>query len=178
MNAQAKPEIGSPHPDLTMGVSLNAAYKGFDISVTTYGSFGNDVVRSWRKNTDSQFENYTTEAFEYWHGEGTSNKYPMLKPGNIGANWQQVSDIYVEDASYFRIQNVTVGYDFANFLKKTPFQQFRVYFAAQNLLTFTKYKGMDPENGKAIGSEAWVTGVDVGNYPQPRTYLVGVNVKF
>ena len=178
INDKDKTEIGSPHPDFTMGFGFNAAYKGFDLSVTTYGSFGNDVVRSWRKNTDSQFENYTTEAFEYWHGEGTSNKYPMLKPGNIGVNWQQVSDIYVEDASYFRIQNVTVGYDFATFLKNTPFNQFRVYFAAQNLLTFTGYKGMDPENGKAIGNESWVTGVDVGNYPQPRTYMVGVNVKF
>ena len=178
VNAEDKTEIGSPHPDLTMGLSLKAAYKGFDISVTTYGSFGNDVVRSWRKNTDSQFENYTTEVFDYWHGEGTSNKYPMLKPGNIGANWQQVSDIYVEDATYFRIQNITIGYDFSNFLKKTPFQQLRVYFAAQNLLTFTGYKGMDPENGKAIGSESWVTGVDVGNYPQPRTYMLGVNIKF
>lgn len=178
VNDLDKTEIGSPHPDFTAGLSLNAAYKGFDLSVTTYGSFGNEVVRSWRKNTDSQYENYTTEAFEYWHGEGTSNKYPMLKAGNIGANWQQVSDIYVEDASYFRIQNVTVGYDFANFLKRTPFSQFRVYFAAQNLLTFTSYKGMDPENGKAIGNESWVTGVDVGNYPQPRTYMVGVNIKF
>ena len=178
INDDDKTNIGSPHPDITMGFGFNLGYKGFDLSVTTYGSFGNEVVRSWRKNTDSQFENYTTEAFEYWHGEGTSNKYPMLKAGNIGVNWQQVSDIYVEDASYFRIQNVTVGYDFANFLKKTPFNQFRVYFAAQNLLTFTGYKGMDPENGKAIGSESWVTGVDVGNYPQPRTYMVGVNVKF
>ena len=171
--------MGSPHPDFTLGASLNLAYKGFDFSVTTYGSFGNEVVRSWRKNTDSQFENYTTEAFNYWHGEGTSNKYPMLKPGNIGVNWQQVSDIYVEDATYFRIQNVTLGYDFASLLKSTsPFSQLRVYFAAQNLLTFTNYKGMDPENGIAIGNESWVTGVDVGNYPQPRTYLVGVNLKF
>ena len=174
-----KTELGSPHPDFTLGASLNLAYKGFDFSVTTYGSFGNEVVRSWRKNTDSQFENYTTEVFNYWHGEGTSNKYPMLKPGNIGVNWQQVSDIYVEDATYFRIQNVTLGYDFASLLKSTsPFSQLRVYFAAQNLFTFTNYKGMDPENGIAIGGEPWVTGVDVGNYPQPRTYMVGVNLKF
>ena len=175
-----KTELGSPHPDFTLGASFNLAYKGFDFSVTTYGSFGNEVVRSWRKNTDSQFENYTTEVFNYWHGEGTSNKYPMLKPGNIGVNWQQVSDIYVEDATYFRIQNVTLGYDFASLLKSTsPFSQLRVYFAAQNLFTFTNYKGMDPENGMALnGNEPWVTGVDVGNYPQPRTYMVGVNLKF
>ncbi len=179
VNADDKTEIGSPHPDFTLGLSFNAAYKGFDLSVTTFGSFGNEVVRSWRKNTDSQFENYTTEVFNYWHGEGTSNKYPMLKPGNIGVNWQQVSDIYVEDATYYRIQNVTLGYDFASLLKKSSlFNQLRVYFAAQNLWTFTGYKGMDPENGSAIGGEPWVTGVDVGNYPQARTYMVGVNIKF
>ena len=63
--------------------------------------------------------------------------------------------------------------------KNCPFQQLRVYAAAQNLFTFTGYKGMDPENGRALNDkEPWVTGVDVGNYPQPRTYMVGVNVKF
>ena len=159
-----KTELGSPHPDFTLGASFNLAYKGFDFSVTTYGSFGNEVVRSWRKNTDSQFENYTTEVFNYWHGEGTSNKYPMLKPGNIGVNWQQVSDIYVEDATYFRIQNVTLGYDFASLLKSTsPFSQLRVYFAAQNLFTFTNYKGMDPENG--IGLPEWMSATTHSHAP-------------
>jgi outer membrane receptor protein involved in Fe transport len=90
-----------------------------------------------------------------------------------------ISDIYIEDAGYFRLQNLTVGYDFTKLWKKSPFSQLRLYFTAQNLFTITGYKGMDPENGKAIsGKDPWVTGVDVGNYPQPRTYLVGVNVKF
>ena len=99
---------------------------------------------------------------------------------NRGVNWQSISDLYIEDAGYFRLQNLTVGYDFAKtLLKKSLFQQMRVYFAAQNLFTITKYKGMDPENGMALnGAEPWVTGVDVGNYPQPRTYMVGVNIKF
>lgn len=98
---------------------------------------------------------------------------------NSGPNWQQISDIYVEDASYFRLQNLTVGYDFTKIWKSSPFQQLRLYFAAQNLFTITGYKGMDPENGMALNSaEPWVAGVDVGNYPQPRTYMFGVNVKF
>ena len=97
---------------------------------------------------------------------------------NRGVNWQSISDLYIENAGYFRLQNLTVGYDFTK-LFKTAFQQIRVYFAAQNLFTITKYKGMDPENGMALRDyEPWVTGVDVGNYPQPRTYLVGVNIKF
>ena len=179
IDANDKTEIGSPHPDVTMGLGFNVGYKGFDLSVTTYAALGQEVMRSWRKFTDGQHENYTTEVYKYWHGEGTSNKYPRLAPGNTGSNWQQVSDIYVEDASYFRLQNLTLGYDFKNVWKNCPFQQLRLYFSAQNLFTITGYDGMDPENGMALnGSEPWVTGVDVGNYPSPRTFLVGVNVKF
>ena len=173
-----KTEIGDPHPDVTMGITLGASYKGFDLSVTGYGAFGQQVARSFRKFTDGEFENFTTEVYDYWHGEGTSNKYPLLAHMNAGPNWQTISDIYIEDASYFRLQNLTIGYDFTKIWKTSPFQQLRLYFAAQNLFTITGYKGMDPENGTAIGSDSWVTGVDVGNYPQPRTYMVGVNVKF
>lgn len=178
VNDDDKTELGDPHPDVTMGIILGASYKGFDLSVTGFGAFGQQVARSFRKFTDGEYENFTTEVYDYWHGEGTSNKYPLLAHMNAGPNWQTISDIYIEDASYFRLQNLTVGYDFTKIWKNSPFQQLRLYFAAQNLFTITGYKGMDPENGTAIGSDSWVTGVDVGNYPQPRTYMVGVNVKF
>lgn len=178
VNDDDKTELGDPHPDVTMGITLGASYKGFDLSVTGFGAFGQQVARSFRKFTDGEYENFTTEVYNYWHGEGTSNKYPLLAHMNAGPNWQTISDIYIEDASYFRLQNLTVGYDFTKIWKNSPFQQLRLYFAAQNLFTITGYKGMDPENGTAIGSDSWVTGVDVGNYPQPRTYMVGVNVKF
>lgn len=178
VNDDDKTELGNPHPDVTMGITLGASYKGFDLSVTGFGAFGQQVARSFRKFTDGEYENFTTEVYDYWHGEGTSNKYPLLAHMNAGPNWQTISDIYIEDASYFRLQNLTVGYDFTKIWKNSPFQQLRLYFAAQNLFTITGYKGMDPENGTAIGSDSWVTGVDVGNYPQPRTYMVGVNVKF
>lgn len=179
INDDDKTDLGNPHPDVTMGLTLSAEYKGFDFSVTTYGAFGAQVARSWRKFSDGQYENYTTEVYDYWHGEGTSNRYPLLAPGNSGQNFQAISDIYIDDADYVRIQNLTIGYDFRRIWKNCPFQQLRVYAAAQNLFTFTGYKGMDPENGRALNDkEPWVTGVDVGNYPQPRTYMVGVNVKF
>ena len=178
VNDDDKTELGDPHPDVTMGITLGASYKGFDLSVTGFGAFGQQVARSFRKFTDGEYENFTTEVYDYWHGEGTSNKYPLLAHMSAGPNWQTISDIYIEDASYFRLQNLTVGYDFTKIWKNSPFQQLRLYFAAQNLFTITGYKGMDPENGTAIGSDSWVTGVDVGNYPQPRTYMVGVNVKF
>ena len=174
-----KTDLGNPLPDVTMGFGLNCGYKGFDFSVTAYAALGQQVARSWRKFTDGQYENYTTEVYQYWNGEGTSNKYPLLAPGNSGVNWQSVSDIYIENASYLRLQNMTLGYDFKKLWKTCPFGQLRLYVAAQNLFTITGYKGMDPENGMALNSaEPWVTGIDVGNYPQPRTYLVGVNIKF
>jgi outer membrane receptor protein involved in Fe transport len=90
----------------------------------------------------------------------------------------QVSDLYVDDADYFRIQSLTVGYDFKKIWKSCPFQKLRLYFQAQNLLTITGYDGMDPEQGSSIATESWVTGVDISNYPSPRTFLFGVNVKF
>ena len=179
INADDKTDLGNPHPDVTMGLTLSADYKGFDLNITGFTALGQQVARSYRKFTDGEQENYTTEVFSYWNGEGTSNKYPLLARMNEGVNWQSISDIYIEDAGYFRLQNVTLGYDFKHIWKNCPFQQLRFYVTAQNLLTITKYKGMDPENGRALRSgEPWVTGVDVGNYPQPRTYLVGVNVKF
>ncbi|MBQ7440517.1 MAG: SusC/RagA family TonB-linked outer membrane protein, partial [Prevotella sp.] len=179
IDASDKTNLGDPNPDVTMGITLGASYKGFDINLTGYAALGQQVARSYRKFTDGEYENYTTEVFDYWTGEGTSNKFPQLAAMNRGVNWQSISDLYVENAGYFRLQNLTVGYDFNKIWKKSPFQQLRLYFAAQNLFTITGYKGMDPENGMALnGNEPWVTGVDVGNYPQPRTYMVGVNIKF
>ena len=179
ITADDKTYLGDPNPDVTMGITLGASYKGFDLNVTGYAALGQQVARSYRKFTDGEYENYTTEVYSYWNGEGTSDKFPQLAAMNRGVNWQSISDLYIEDAGYFRLQNLTLGYDFTKVWKKSPFQQLRLYFAAQNLFTITGYKGMDPENGMALnGNEPWVTGVDVGNYPQPRTYLVGVNVKF
>ena len=180
INEDDKTEVGNPHPDLTMGLSFNVGYKGFDLSVTTYGAFGQQNMRSYRKFTDGQYENYTSEVFDYWQGEGTSNKYPRLVPGNVGVNFQQISDIYVENASYWRIQNVTLGYDFKNLWKNCPLPQLRLYLSAQNLFTFTGYKGMDPEIGTNegySGDNPWAKGIDLGAYPTPRTYLIGVNIK-
>ena len=173
-----KTEIGNPHPDFTGGISFNCSYKGWDFALTTYGAFGQQNIRSWRKFTDNVWDNYSSEVLEYWHGEGTSNKYPRLTSG-ANTNFTQISDIYVEDADYFRLQNITLGYDLKNIWKKCPMQQLRVYVTAQNLFTITGYKGMDPEIGANAGvGDSWASGIDVGYYPAPRTYMVGVNVKF
>ena len=111
--------------------------------------------------------------------ESIENQMKLIREYVSKSDDLEIADIYIDDADYVRIQNLTIGYDFKRIWKNCPFQQLRVYAAAQNLFTFTGYKGMDPENGRALNDkEPWVTGVDVGNYPQPRTYMVGVNVKF
>lgn len=146
INEDDKTEVGNPHPDITMGLSFNVGYKGFDLAVTTYGAFGQQNMRSYRKFTDGNVENYTSEVFEYWHGEGTSNRYPRLVPGNTGVNFQQISDIFVEDASYFRIQNVTLGYDFKNLWKNCPLPQLRLYVSAPEPLHLHGIQGYGPRN--------------------------------
>lgn len=171
-----KTEIGNPHPDYTLGFAFNIAFKGFDFSVTTNGAFGQQIAKSYRSFADSYQANYTTDIFGRWHGEGTSNKLPRLTYGS-NTNWQEISDIYIEDGDYLKIQNVTVGYDFKTLFKVVPFSQMRLYFTAQNLYTFTNYSGMDPEIGYGY-DESWVSGIDLGFYPSPRTFLIGVNLKF
>jgi hypothetical protein len=91
-------------------------------------------------------------------------------------NWQYISDLYMENGDYLRMQNITIGYDFKQLFKSIPFQELRFYFSANNLFTITGYSGMDPEVGYGGGSD-WTSGIDLGFYPSPRTYIFGVNIK-
>ncbi|MDR1779991.1 MAG: TonB-dependent receptor [Tannerella sp.] len=168
--------LGNPHPDFTSGLTLSLGYKGIDFSVTSYGAFGQQIAKSYRSFADSPLQNYTTEIFGRWHGEGSSNKLPRLTSGSH-SNWQYISDIYFEDGDYVKISNVTVGYDLKKLFKSVPFGQIRVYVAAQNLYTFTGYSGMDPEVGYGYDT-AWASGIDLGFYPSTRKYLLGLNIKF
>ncbi len=117
INDSDKTEIGNPHPDLTMGLNLDFSWKGFDLNISTYGAFGMQVAHTYRKFGNGQFDNYSSNVYNYWHGEGTSNRYPILLPGNT-VNHINISDIYVDDADYFRIQNVTLGYDIKRPMEK------------------------------------------------------------
>ena len=170
--------IGDPHPDWTAGLNINMSYKGFDFSITAAGAFGQQILRS--TNNDSNMADNLSQKLVYgsWRGEGTSNFLPKLN--NLkNINFMTMSDIWLEDADYVKIQNITLGYDFTNIWKNSPFSQLRLYFAAQNLFTITGYSGMDPEMGADGGySYGWAAGIDNGFYPNPRTYMVGVNIKF
>jgi len=168
--------IGNPHPDFQSSLSLNFGYKGIDLSFTAMGKFGHQIAKSYRSFADSPLQNYTTEIFNRWHGEGTSNTLPRLTSGSH-TNWQTISDIYIENGDYVKLQNITLGYDLKKAIPKMPFSQLRVYFTAQNLFTITNYSGMDPEIGYG-DEESWVSGIDLGFYPSPRTFLMGINLKF
>jgi TonB-linked SusC/RagA family outer membrane protein len=172
-----KTMIGNPHPDITSGLSFTFGYKGFDLSLNAYGAFGHQIIRSYRDFEVYPLQNYTTDVFGRWHGEGTSNKLPRLTSGGH-SNWW-ISDIFVEDADYVKLQNLAIGYDFKRLAPGLPLSQARLYVSAQNLFTLTGYSGMDPEVGSDGGwGQPWASGVDLGFYPNPRTYLLGLNLKF
>ncbi len=179
ITSEDKTDIGDPNPDLTYGFSISANYKAFDFSLQTNGVAGNQLVQAYR-DPSSQYGNYTSEFLDRWHGEGSSNSIPRLTTNN--SNYSQFSDIYVKDGDFLRISNVTLGYDVTKSIKKKDFfaSQIRVYASVLNLYTFTKYNGMDPEVGYGISTDDYnfSSGVDVGYYPRPRTYMIGLNVKF
>ena len=167
-----KVDLGNGTPDFTYGFNLGFSYKNFDFAMNAYGAVGNQIVQSYR-NHANKYSNYTSAVLGRWTGEGTSNRLPRVTENNI--NWQ-FSDLYIQDGDYLRISNITVGYDFAKLINLKAISQARLYFQVQNAFTFTKYDGMDPEIG--YGTSDWVSGIDLGYYPRPRTYLIGVNLKF
>ncbi len=167
-----KVNLGNGMPKFNFGFNINLYWRNFDLGIVATGSAGFKIVQSYRNQTNKQ-SNYTTAILDRWTGEGTSNKMPRVTEQNI--NWQ-FSDLYIQDGDFLRISNLTVGYNFAPLINQKWCSQCRLYFQAQNLLTFTKYDGMDPEIG--YGTKSWVSGVDLGYYPRPRTFLFGVNLAF
>jgi len=170
--------LGNPNPDFEMGIQLNLEYKGFYANTTLAGKFGMQVMQSYRSFADSFDQNYTSDIFNRWHGEGTSNTIPRLSTIS-NRNTQYISDIYMHNADYLRINNLTVGYTFGEILKEmnAPISNLKVYAAVNNLHTFTNYDGMDPE--VRFGHDAsWASGIDLGLYPQARTVMFGLSVDF
>jgi TonB-linked SusC/RagA family outer membrane protein len=172
INATDKVNLGVGIPNFTFGFNIGLDYKGFDFSVDAYGVTGNKIVQSYRNHANKQ-ANYTTQILERWTGEGTSNRIPRVTENNV--NWQ-FSDLFLQNGDFLRISNITFGYDLSKVVKWKYANQIRVYVQGQNLFTFTKYDGMDPEIG--YGTEGWVSGIDLGYYPRPKIALFGLNVKF
>ncbi|WP_045030118.1 SusC/RagA family TonB-linked outer membrane protein [Draconibacterium sediminis] len=166
-----KVDLGNGLPKISGGFNFGFQYKNFDFGVDASFAMGSKIVQSYGQV--GQQSNYTTAILQRWTGEGTSNRIPRVTVNNL--NWI-FSDLYVHDGDYLRISNVSLGYDFSKLINLKAISQCRLYTSVQNAFTFTKYNGMDPEIG--YGVESWVSGVDLGYYPRPRTVLVGVNLKF
>lgn len=171
IDTKDKVDLGNGMPSITGGFTLGFQYKNFDFSANAAGAIGNKIVQAYGQNGTKP--NYTTEILNRWTGDGTSNRIPRVTVNNV--NWV-FSDLYVHAGDYLRISNISIGYDLAKLIHLTAISQCRVYGSVNNAFTFTKYNGMDPEIG--YGVQPWVSGVDLGYYPRPRTVLVGVNLKF
>jgi TonB-linked SusC/RagA family outer membrane protein len=176
--------IGNPLPDFTFGLFYNAQYKKFDFSVLFQGSYGNEIfnaaklwlynpyaLTNWSRDILNSYKEpeYDDEKnlIDLGNTETSLHRYDWLNKNNN----LRVSDFYVEDGSYLRLKNIQLGYTFKpDLTRKIHIQKFRIFLCAQNLFTITNYTGMDPEVG------GW--GIDSGIYPQPRTFMGGVNLKF
>ncbi len=160
--------IGNGTPKWTFGLTFDAEWKGFDFSAFFQGVSGVDVFdATFRQDIESA--NYPTWVLDRWTGEGTSNKVPTIGDSK---NWV-VSDLYIQDGSYLRLKNITLGYTLPRLLtQKIGIGRLRFYVRAENLFTWTKYWGFDPE----IGTSGTSLGVDYGVYPQARTYTIGFNI--
>lgn len=190
--------IGNPEPKFTFGIGNSFSYKGFDLSINFTGSYGNDVVfyqRRWLENP-RESTNVLKSALDYakigqidasgpdddyrnLHVIGGDDKMPRLASSSTSSTSNyRYSDRFVEDGSYIRLSNISLSYTLPKkWSQKAYMQNVRIYANLQNIYTWTKYSGYDPEIG-ALDQDALMTGIDNGRYPTPRIYTVGLNVTF
>ncbi|MBS0010471.1 MAG: SusC/RagA family TonB-linked outer membrane protein, partial [Bacteroidales bacterium] len=167
-------QIGSPFPDFTGGLSLNAEMYGFDFNMFMYAALGQEIYSATRRY-DMNGTNFTGEWLNRWTGPGTSDFYPRVTFVDNNLNQKTVSDFYIQDGSFIRLRNITLGYSLPqNFTSAIGLSKLRFYVSAENLYTFTRYNGYDPE----IGGGVFDNGIDRGIYPQARTIMTGINVTF
>ncbi|WP_245542036.1 TonB-dependent receptor [Proteiniphilum acetatigenes] len=168
-----KTKIGKGMPDWTFGLNFSVAWKNFDFNMMWQGTQGNDIFDATRR-TDIAYINLPSYMLDRWTGEGTSNRIPRFTFTDDNNNWLS-SDLYVKDGSYWRLKNIQLGYTLPRGMTKNLLiSSLRLFVAAENLLTLTKYEGFDPE----ISAGGTQIGIDRGIYPQARTYTFGLNLNF
>lgn len=168
-----KTKIGKGMPDWIFGANLFVTWKNFDFSMMWQGTQGNDIFDATRR-LDIPYMNLPAYMLNRWTGEGTSTTIPRFTFTDENNNWLS-SDLYVKDGSYMRLKNLQIGYVLPQSLtKKMLINSLRLFVSAENLLTFTKYEGFDPE----ISSGGTSLGVDRGVYPQARVFTMGLNLNF
>ena len=171
INDDDRTVLGSYFPTFMYGANLGVSWKGFDLTANVLGQMGNKILNRKRgeviwtadQNMDADL------AINRWHGEGTSNKYPSSAGLRRGWN-QKMSDYFVEDGAFFRIQNVQIAYNIRNVkLFGASMPETKISFTADRPLTLFNYNGFNPEVSN---------GVDNQTYPIPAVYTVGLNIKF
>jgi len=175
INQADRTTIGNPWPKGSYGLSSNFRYNAFDLNLALNAVYGNDILANWKYFTQgSNFYNKDTDMLNAWNGEGTSNTIPRLNVNDPNDN-MRASSYYIEDGTYLRLQNVQLGYTYPHKIFNKA-QKLRLYLAARNLITLTKYRGFDPEIGSP--GSTLIVGTDEGYYPQPRIFTAGLNLSF
>lgn len=169
-------QIGNPYPDLTVGLNLNSGWKNWDLNMFWYGAFGQDIYTGGTRRHDLNMPNWKKSVLDRWTEDNPSTTHPRVTINDPNGNYSRPSDFFIEDGSYVRLRNISIGYTLpANLTNMIGASSLRLYTAAQNLLTITGYSGHDPE----IGSQgALNVGIDRNIYPQARTFTFGINLDF
>lgn len=169
-----KQELGTPYPKLMMGLNLSVEYKNFDLSTFWYSAMGHQIWNATRR-ADLIVSNYSTTILDRWTESNTDTSIPRVTSSDLNRSWRNPSDFYLEDADYLRLKNITLGYTLPRQMtERLRISDVRFYVTSENLLTFTKYSGMEVE----VGGGALGMGIDYGVYPQAKTFVGGVNVTF
>lgn len=164
--------IGNPTPDLYYGLSLGTRYRGFDVNFEFQGVYGNEIMRTWNQNQFATY-NFLESRLGRWNGEGSSNWEPIVHEGR--ANNRQFSTYFIENGSFFRLRDITIGYNVpSEKLSRVKLKGLRLFLNAQNVFTWSQNSGFTPE----IGGSAISFGVDGGTYPVPSIYTFGLNLNF
>lgn len=181
-------DVGSYLPKFTYGFNVNASFKGFDFTMFIQGVQGNKIYNGTRVITEGmqRLFNSGTAVLDAWTPTNTDTDIPRAVSGDPNGN-ARASDRFLEDGSYLRIKNLSIGYTFPSSMlgfAGGAIKKFRVYVSSQNLLTLTKYTGYDPEvgnrniNNLGDNNRFLVNGIDYGQFPQARTFLGGVQIGF
>lgn len=182
INALDKTNIGNPYPDFTYGLNLNAAYKGFDFNCFITGVQGNDVYNAnvFDLTGMNRLFNASTAVLDraiVENGVVINPSATLPRAQGASINWSSANQRYIEDGSYARFKNITLGYTLSGDTFKEYFSSARFYISAQNLITITNYSGLDPEIAR-VDANANSAGIDIGRYPQPKSVIFGFNVTF
>lgn len=175
--------IGNTLPDFTYGVNFDANYKNFDFTLFLQGVQGNDIYNNLKTQTQGMVRLFgaTTDVLNAWTPQNTNTNIPRAVSGDPNGNTTRPSDRWIEKGSFLRVKNISLGYSVPSSILKSfaggTLTKVRVYVSAQNLLTFTKYTGYDPEIGSRDNAQL-VYGIDNGQYPQARTLMAGLQLGF